>query len=424
MSERDIQRRGNGCLYLMLGVGVLLVVTGLAWEKLPDLAGSDDAAVPVQRGFAPQAAEAPEAAEPAPPPPAPAPPPEPEPAVEGDYVMWHARSLPVGDEPPRACVVTARLSRRLDGPTADHVWVDCGEERLFDGEIRSHDISELDLGERGLAYRLGGSAMGEDGSLFSFVTGEHHGIVSGARTTSLDVADPSIPRQGEPFFTSTRSGAARDFHPLRRRALVRGLDGPVPPVLEAARRGDVACRLAVHPSMDPSFSCRVTLRCGSEILYGRGTTGYNQCAFEAGRVASADDTGMTTEDSDPKMSLSVADGRVVLSDASLDGTWEATLRLGELEGCGALVSRDGRMLDGRNHPFTLSHEVEDQWRISMVGHEPAVPEVLVGDCLRGELALDAGFGELAVTYGIDGESLAGYWRWPDDEPQPVLVSGP
>jgi hypothetical protein len=100
------------------------------------------------------------------------------------------------------------------------------------------------------------------------------------------------------------------FEPFVRFARV--IDPGTPAVLGAGE----ACAVEVTPVTDSSFDCRVVVRCGDRVLYGRdevrGGTGYNHCGPVPSLIVDRD---VTDDDGDPRLRVDLASGEVVVEEA-------------------------------------------------------------------------------------------------------------
>ncbi|MBI5486737.1 MAG: protein kinase [Deltaproteobacteria bacterium] len=71
----------------------------------------------------------------------------------------------------------------------------------------------------------------------------------------------------------------------------------------------------VHVALDPvpgELNCRIVLACAGKTLYGAETSGYNRCAIEGGRPATALDVVPAESDSDPMMRLDLPGGTLAV----------------------------------------------------------------------------------------------------------------
>ncbi len=79
------------------------------------------------------------------------------------------------------------------------------------------------------------------------------------------------------------------------------------------------CDLAIRRTTNPSFNCRILLRCGDELVYGLADSGYNACRGDDVRSFSdAEDRHGTRTDGDPRLELDLRRGRVIVSDDDPD----------------------------------------------------------------------------------------------------------
>ncbi len=98
-----------------------------------------------------------------------------------------------------------------------------------------------------------------------------------------------------------------------------------------------ACELALFPDdLRSQLTCRAQLRCGETIVYGAGTSGYMRCETVvegAQAFPRANDTGVTSEDSDPSAQLELAQRSLRVADSTATGAWEATFALRDSPRC-------------------------------------------------------------------------------------------
>jgi hypothetical protein len=108
---------------------------------------------------------------------------------------------------------------------------------------------------------------------------------------------------------ATVAEPAEGFAPFVRFARV------VDPGTPAALSTDQACAVEVTPVTDSTFDCRVVVRCGDRVLYGRderrGGTGYNHCGPLPSLIV---DSAVTEDDGDPRFRMDLASGEVVIED--------------------------------------------------------------------------------------------------------------
>lgn len=323
------QRKGNGCLYALLGLGALMVLSAIALAALPELP-SIDLDSPPPPPPAPYAQPEPAAPTPAPPTAPTAPAPEPEPELETDSIFWHA-SYPDGrgDVP---CVLRLEVTPSLRRPVPRRVHLACRDGARFDGEVVGASLSATQT-PNGPQYRLvapsvrGSSAEGP--ATVHVNTGEHSIRTEGALAPVFYVEDLSVP--------STAASLGVDDTPvtlpLVRLAVPTQVTGAIPDAIAVVRgtgrepsRADPVCELLGGPTVDSGFNCRVALRCDGQLTYGEGTTGYNDCQLAGGAIASANDDGTTSENSDPRFMLDVPGNDLVVSDDT-PSDWSARFEL-------------------------------------------------------------------------------------------------
>lgn len=87
------------------------------------------------------------------------------------------------------------------------------------------------------------------------------------------------------------------------------------------------CAIKILPMWgDRGHNCRVSLRCGEQVLYGRGDSGYNACEFKDGTFARVRDEGATAADGDPMFSLDAVESVATVRETGEDG-FEINLRI-------------------------------------------------------------------------------------------------
>ena len=127
------------------------------------------------------------------------------------------------------------------------------------------------------------------------------------------------------------------------RALPPGAGAPAgPPVPRRTLSGTVSastgrsdvpvsapCTVTVEP-VARGFNCRVRVTCAGQLIYGAGQAGYNNCIVTGAppqQSISANDTGSTAEDGDPRLSLDTAAATATVSDAPSRGPWTVSVTL-------------------------------------------------------------------------------------------------
>ncbi|HJL14608.1 MAG TPA: hypothetical protein RMH99_03060 [Sandaracinaceae bacterium LLY-WYZ-13_1] len=421
MDTETDRRRGNGCLYLAGGVGVLLVLGGGALELVGevDLGGDDAPEVEVapERGFdpstavgeAPPAASVPEPAPPEPPPPA-APP---TPPVD-QRLCWHA-FVQSGPAAPAGTACVLALDVALDGTPVD-VRLDCDGRAVYEAPASGH-LEAVREGAERAAYRawldsaLTGASLGAR-------TGRHEltlRTVSGV--TTLFVRDLSVPTRGP---VRPPRDASRVAHRLRRRAVPVQMRGDVPPEVLSAG-DDTPCALFGSTVIHESYDCRLTLRCGARILYGAGTTGYNDCTVADGRIVAVSDEGTTIENQDPRFVLDAEAGTLEVADDDGQVAWSVRFELDEdprcrLDGAWAGVARSA---DGTLQTWTMRDGPGPRRTVEWVveGRPPVLETVRAEvDCATGRATwhtIEEGGpilpADYELTFGPGWDTLAGPW---------------
>ncbi|MCC7537073.1 MAG: hypothetical protein IT379_12705 [Deltaproteobacteria bacterium] len=112
------------------------------------------------------------------------------------------------------------------------------------------------------------------------------------------------------------------FVPFDREGRVSRVTGRGAP----AAMGD-SCSVRVEAPIDSRFNCRAFVRCGGELLYGAGSTGYMVCSLDEERPVTGSDTGISDHDGDAMAELDLVAGRVVLGDRGPDGSWSLVVSL-------------------------------------------------------------------------------------------------
>jgi hypothetical protein len=121
-----------------------------------------------------------------------------------------------------------------------------------------------------------------------------------------------------------------------RPGLVSGTSGAAP--VQAGNQ----CSVEIGPAgSDSVFNCRIRVTCGTQMIYGAGTSGYNHCVISTSagaQVIEAHDTGVSTADGDPRMDIQTASGLITVSDGVGAGTWTVTVQLTPGGGTGPATS--------------------------------------------------------------------------------------
>jgi uncharacterized membrane protein len=95
-----------------------------------------------------------------------------------------------------------------------------------------------------------------------------------------------------------------------------------------ARVGET-CSVSVQRTTHAAYNCRVTIRCGDELMYGLADSGYNECRGGARTdFVGAEDRYPTRADGDPRMMLDLMSGRAIVADDNPDLRLLISLRRG------------------------------------------------------------------------------------------------
>ncbi len=320
---------GNGCLYVALAGGVLLIVLGAAVDLITTRA---EKPAPV---FAPTQVEAT-----APPAPVPAPLPAPTvdpfgPTPEPLPIVWlgEVTRSPEMDA-GTACTLALEVSRGGNQIGTRMITLECDGRLIQQETLTSATVVEVPLGDGWYAYRLRADVRG------LIVSTDVHDVASGAH--AIFVEDLSVPRRWAPLLDENAGWVSDVTHRLRRGARVLESTGPVPDVLSNGG----SCELAGDASpLGGELDCRLTLRCSGVVLYGAGSSGYNRCTLRDGSIVAANDTGDTLEDTDPRFRLDVDQGAIDIADRSESGAWTAQLDVTLDPDCVDLAGWRGEAID-------------------------------------------------------------------------------
>ncbi len=338
--SEEKKRGGNGCLYLLMVVGVLMVVGGASVdflagviermpseEEAPVVASSEDPKPPSLPELEPTTMPTHE--------------------TEPMPILWHAQALDAPNVPRgAACLIAVHVGRDAGNLVAERITLRCAGnpiERdapsiaptvLHDSTITDDSLEQVALADGWYAYRADISS--EQG--LRITTAER--TVSGPQGTFF-IEDLSVPRRWTP---EPGSGEPEITSLLRFAALPTKVEGAAPSELsEAARtasdvaRGRSACELTAAPVPSASgYNCRLLLRCGATTLYGTGTSGYNACVVRDGRIVSADDPNESPNDTDPRVRLDIDEGIIEISDTTDAGSWSASFSIGAHPRCEAI----------------------------------------------------------------------------------------
>lgn len=98
---------------------------------------------------------------------------------------------------------------------------------------------------------------------------------------------------------------------------------------DASVSAGAECSVTVkHGRIGPDINCKVSVKCGDEIIYGWGAAGFARCEVRDGSVVSASDGGVSGDDGDPTLMLDLAARRVSVSDKGAK-TYEIAIDLSE-----------------------------------------------------------------------------------------------
>lgn len=270
--------------------------------------------------------------------PAPPPPPVPEtaaptqPAGEAT-VQWKAKVTGATGSavaPGSACVVEAQLAGGAEGILVPRLTVTCGDRRLYDSReplegmsVFGSEVEEDAADAEGqnlyaLVYEDKGARTGKRAQVSINGTQRAGSVWSDSSPAfRVDFAMPyqSEPVRAEPLLASTARA-------LRREGVVTAVSGSSP-VRTFAR-----CSLRVTP-LRKQERCLARLRCGSEVLYGKGTTGVAKCTVEGNDILRVIDESPTPSGGDPRIDVEPASGKVVVSDEIGATRWSVTIDLHE-----------------------------------------------------------------------------------------------
>ncbi len=237
--------------------------------------------------------------------------------------------LSVGQE----CRVEAESSIVGRDVEPREVRVRCGEQMLY----RSSDASGAGV------TMLDGSATLVPGpsasSARALLRWSDTGARSGGRPNLViesweeraiisDPSDPSslIALAIAPFSEPVDFGAPVDPEATFRSSL--RLEGHVTETnVEGLTSVGDACRVLVRPDVSGGFTCRVRVACGTNVLYGAGTSG--MCRCDANEPLRIEETRVTSDDGDPALSVDLGERRVVITDRAGLAEQRITISLAE-----------------------------------------------------------------------------------------------
>lgn len=219
------------------------------------------------------------------------------------------------------------------------------------------------------------------------------------------VDDRSGPWMGRTVTDGRRDASIDRLH---LRALATDTSGPYP---EAA---DGGCELMGHAEAETGLDCRTLLRCGETILYGAGTTGYNDCQVDPGQggalIATANDTETTASNSDPVFLLDVPGRRVTVADEREGTRWQVEMALSEDPRCDLDGTWTGVLRDENGEtPVTIAPGDEGSPALT-VGSGSVEAATAALDCVRGTVALSTSSDTFEARFGPGFQTLLGRAR--------------
>jgi len=197
------------------------------------------------------------------------------------------------------------------------------------------------------------------------------------------------------------------------------VNGPIPSSIamvratgRAPRANDPVCELSGGPNPNSRFNCRLVLRCHGEVIYGLNNSGYNDCTVTDERsIAGATDTGTTAENSDPRVDLDMAEGRLIVSDVSARGEWSASFDLIDPPSCGASQAYAGSVLSGGTTSEFRITPAGESTSMTLHGRVEPMNGADASGCPWNALAYDNPFegqARVRLFFGPRARSIAGY----------------
>ena len=210
----------------------------------------------------------------------------------------------------------------------------------------------------GIGEAIGGAAESGAGATFLLHNARHQLTFvpsGGAGRIEAFVDEVSAPLPGRHLATDTD---ALTLVPVHMRARLASSAGPVPEAVAASRAADQACEWLVRPvSQGGRVSCRATLRCGANLVYGAGETGYSDCVFVPG-ITHFEDSRVTLDDGDPRVEYASAGKTLLVEDTEQGEPWSARFELDAHPRCaaGGLWRGAARITQQRSAEVELSFE--------------------------------------------------------------------
>lgn len=217
--------------------------------------------------------------------------------------------------------------------------------------------------------------------------------VSPTFTATLYVDVESAPR----FDAQSLPGPL--FRTVRVRAVPRDVVGDAPREVSAASSSE-PCELVVHALSRAGFSCRMSLRCGDNVVYGATTSGLNHCSVVDGLPALATDDGVTSEDGDPAITFDLPNRTMIVRDG-----WRGTFDLSEDPRCDLTGRWRGEAVSIRRGDGTMSLFLEGEGAAATAAWRDAEGPMGVEE-VPAEFTCLEGRAMLGPTRRLEGERLA------------------
>lgn len=225
------------------------------------------------------------------------------------------------------CRVLATLRYPKGSPTVE---IECGGKFLYRSTDQLEGMSSTSSGHA----ELPGGAAGQTRHSLAY---QDQGSRTGARTQAsinspqnaaaawsesapafrVDIALDELSAPG-PALDPTHTPEALPFaEAVQRKGKVEAVTGTAPVAAGAA------CELTLTPSWGKP-GCRARVRCGEEVLYGAGSSGYLECEVAGGKATRARDT---VQDGDPAVDIDLVGGEMVVDDRTQASPYTATIAL-------------------------------------------------------------------------------------------------
>jgi hypothetical protein len=249
-------------------------------------------------------------------------------ADEPVTITWLGRIVSSGGKAPSAgasCTLSVTATAANGDAFEDQTTLECGGKTLYDSKVQTMGMynSNFDLMEAAIAghafmfrYELRAQSVGMREAPASQIVVDTPKLSVDAFREGADafrvhvaVDAESAIHTGKPVLPS--NVPAFD-EVVTRTARVIHTSGSVP---FSAR----TCELNISPAKATGMNCRVQLDCGGRLVYGAGSSGYNECAVEGRNVRSFSDPVPSAKDGDPAFSCDVGAGTATLSDGPAKG---------------------------------------------------------------------------------------------------------